>query len=148
MDIELTTIEKEKLQNWEKDCNEFWNMFYSFLILNDLNLIIKDLNISNQNQIFNDLESFIYKIPQSSSLTDDIINIITKKQEFKINDFFYSVPQNFLEMQLKEENNQLKIVFYYLAPENTEAEIPNPGVDISDADIKICFNLIEEMITS
>jgi len=58
-DMKDIKITKKEVAVWEKTCSIFWNLFYSFLILNDYKIIIKDLNLENNNLFFDHQLSFI-----------------------------------------------------------------------------------------
>lgn len=120
----LANIDSSKLNAWERCCTVFWNIFYSFLIINEFDITIKDLNIMTYNLLSNDLENFITSAEKTSNKKNNIINLIEKQQNFIINDKTYIIPQNFMGIKLEEGDTEIKITFYYLFNESVMTEDP------------------------
>ena len=110
---DFSEIDLSKLNAWERCCSFFWNIFYSFLIINEIDVVIKDLNIMTYNLLSNDLENFTTTTTKTSNTKDNIINLLEKQQNFIIDNNVYSVSQNFIGIKIEETKDEIKIIFYY-----------------------------------
>ena len=100
---------------WQKKCLDFWNLFYSLLLIADQDLTLTNLNFlanfNSNNDIY--LSGNIIEISQESSKTN-LEQILAKTQQFKLKNEIYSFPQNFLWIEYKPKEKYISFYYPYL----------------------------------
>ena len=128
MDFQKDKIDLNEIDFWQQRCNDFWNLFYSYLILNQYNINILNLNFYTGESGTGEsgTDSFVNKLKvQEETIQNDCINLLLQKQQFEINNQYYEIPQNFLGIEFCETNSLIQILFYYF---DEKEQTDNPEI--------------------
>ena len=139
----------DKIDFWQQRCSDFWNLFYSYLILNQYNINISNLNFYTGESGTGEsgtgesgTDSFVNKLKvQEETIQNDCINLLLQKQQFEINNQYYEIPQNFLGIEFEETESMIKILFYYFDENEQEEDAELDGLKLEYKNYFNPFNI-------